>query len=178
MISYDLRGHGNSDKSLEPAKYQEKAGADEVQAVINRAKLKRPCCSAGPLAGASSGIISQSMAPLASRVSTTSATCRNPIRASLATCSQCRRPCFLKTSRATSRRRSVSSTTASRSSPTRTISHLHHRENDCMHRDTRFDAALALTRQNAKDRRAGDGTPSPNHATSLGFRGCLITAVG
>ena len=43
MITYDLRGHGNSDKPLEPAKYQEtKAWADEVQAVIERAKLKRP----------------------------------------------------------------------------------------------------------------------------------------
>jgi pimeloyl-ACP methyl ester carboxylesterase len=43
MITYDLRGHGNSDKPLQPAKYQEsKAWADEVQAVIERAKLKRP----------------------------------------------------------------------------------------------------------------------------------------
>jgi non-heme chloroperoxidase len=43
MITYDLRGHGNSDKPLEPEKYQEsKAWADEVQAVIDRAKLKRP----------------------------------------------------------------------------------------------------------------------------------------
>jgi pimeloyl-ACP methyl ester carboxylesterase len=43
MITYDLRGHGNSDKPLEPAKYQDsKAWADEVQAVIEHAKLKRP----------------------------------------------------------------------------------------------------------------------------------------
>jgi non-heme chloroperoxidase len=43
MITYDLRGHGNSDKPLQPAKYQEaKAWADEVQAVIERANLKRP----------------------------------------------------------------------------------------------------------------------------------------
>ena len=43
MITYDLRGHGNSDKPLEPEKYQgSKAWADEVQAVIDRAKLKRP----------------------------------------------------------------------------------------------------------------------------------------
>jgi non-heme chloroperoxidase len=43
MVTYDLRGHGNSDKPLEPLKYKEsKAWADEVQAVINVAKLKRP----------------------------------------------------------------------------------------------------------------------------------------
>jgi pimeloyl-ACP methyl ester carboxylesterase len=43
MVTYDLRGHGNSDKPLEPEKYKEsKAWADEVQAVINVAKLKRP----------------------------------------------------------------------------------------------------------------------------------------
>jgi non-heme chloroperoxidase len=43
MVTYDLRGHGNSDKPLEPEKYKEsKAWADEVQAVIDAAKLKRP----------------------------------------------------------------------------------------------------------------------------------------
>jgi non-heme chloroperoxidase len=43
MVTYDLRGHGNSDKPLEPQKYKEsKAWADEVQAVIDAAKLKRP----------------------------------------------------------------------------------------------------------------------------------------
>jgi non-heme chloroperoxidase len=42
MVTYDLRGHGNSDKPLEPEKYHSKAWADEVQAVIDRAKLKRP----------------------------------------------------------------------------------------------------------------------------------------
>ena len=43
MVTYDLRGHGNSDKPLEPEKYKEsKAWADEVQAVIDVAKLKRP----------------------------------------------------------------------------------------------------------------------------------------
>jgi non-heme chloroperoxidase len=43
MVTYDLRGHGSSDKPLEPEKYKEsKAWADEVQAVIDAAKLKRP----------------------------------------------------------------------------------------------------------------------------------------
>src|ERR1700694_4893243 len=37
MVTYDLRGHGNSDKPFEPEKYKEsKAWADEVQAVIER----------------------------------------------------------------------------------------------------------------------------------------------
>ena len=43
MVTYDLRGHGNSDKPLEPEKYREsKAWADEVQAIINAANFKRP----------------------------------------------------------------------------------------------------------------------------------------
>jgi non-heme chloroperoxidase len=43
MVTYDLRGHGNSDKPFEPEKYKESKGwADEVQAVIDGAKLKRP----------------------------------------------------------------------------------------------------------------------------------------
>jgi non-heme chloroperoxidase len=43
MVTYDLRGHGNSDKPFEPEKYKEfKPWADEVQAVIDVAKLKRP----------------------------------------------------------------------------------------------------------------------------------------
>ena len=43
MVTYDLRGYGSSDKPLEPEKYKElKAWADEVQAVIDAAKLKRP----------------------------------------------------------------------------------------------------------------------------------------
>jgi non-heme chloroperoxidase len=43
MVTYDLRGHGNSDKPLEPEKYKEsRYWADEVQAVINAASLKRP----------------------------------------------------------------------------------------------------------------------------------------
>jgi non-heme chloroperoxidase len=43
MVTYDLRGHGNSDKPLEPEKYKEsKAWADEVQAIINAANFTRP----------------------------------------------------------------------------------------------------------------------------------------
>jgi non-heme chloroperoxidase len=43
MVTYDLRGHGNSDKPLEPEKYKEsKAWADEVQAIIDAANFKRP----------------------------------------------------------------------------------------------------------------------------------------
>jgi len=43
IVTYDLRGHGNSDKPLEAARYRDdKAWADEVQAVIDAAGLKRP----------------------------------------------------------------------------------------------------------------------------------------
>ena len=43
LITYDLRGHGNSDKPLDPARYRDsKAWGDEVQAVIDAAGLKRP----------------------------------------------------------------------------------------------------------------------------------------
>src|SRR5215831_17084853 len=42
IITYDLRGHGNSDKPFDPAMYRNnKAWADEVQAVIDTAGLKR-----------------------------------------------------------------------------------------------------------------------------------------
>jgi pimeloyl-ACP methyl ester carboxylesterase len=43
MVTYDLRGHGNSDKPLELEKYKESKGwADEVQAIIDAASFKRP----------------------------------------------------------------------------------------------------------------------------------------
>jgi non-heme chloroperoxidase len=43
IVTYDLRGHGNSDKPLEAARYRDsKAWSDEVQAVIDAAGLKRP----------------------------------------------------------------------------------------------------------------------------------------
>ena len=43
MVTYDLRGHGNSDKPLEPERYKtSKYWADEVQAVMDAIGLKRP----------------------------------------------------------------------------------------------------------------------------------------
>ena len=43
IVTYDLLGHGNSDKPLDAARYRDgKAWADEVQAVIDAAGLKRP----------------------------------------------------------------------------------------------------------------------------------------
>ena len=43
IVTYDLRGHGNSDKPLDPARYRDsKAWGDEVQAVIDAAGFKRP----------------------------------------------------------------------------------------------------------------------------------------
>jgi non-heme chloroperoxidase len=43
IITYDLRGHGNSDKPLDRAPYHDnRAWADEVQAVMDAAGLKRP----------------------------------------------------------------------------------------------------------------------------------------
>lgn len=41
IVTYDLRGHGNSDKPLDPAAYRN-SGGHEVQAVIDAAGLKRP----------------------------------------------------------------------------------------------------------------------------------------
>jgi non-heme chloroperoxidase len=43
IVTYDLRGHGNSDKPLDAARYRDsKAWGDEVQAVMDAAGLKRP----------------------------------------------------------------------------------------------------------------------------------------
>src|SRR5450631_563185 len=43
IVTYDLRGHGNSDKPEDAARYRDgNAWADEVQAVMDAAGLKRP----------------------------------------------------------------------------------------------------------------------------------------
>jgi non-heme chloroperoxidase len=43
IVTYDLRGHGNSDKPLDPTRYRDsKAWGDEVQAVIDAAGFKHP----------------------------------------------------------------------------------------------------------------------------------------
>jgi pimeloyl-ACP methyl ester carboxylesterase len=43
IITYDMRGHGESDKPLAPAYYKDhRPWADELQAVIEGARLKRP----------------------------------------------------------------------------------------------------------------------------------------
>src|SRR5579862_4531034 len=52
IVTYDLRGHGNSDKPLDAARYRDgKAWADEVRAVIDAAGLKRPVLSGWSYAG-------------------------------------------------------------------------------------------------------------------------------
>src|SRR6516164_3595816 len=64
MVTYDLRGHGNSDKPLEPERYKDsKAWADELQAVMDATGIKRPVSPAGPTAGASWPTIYASTAP-------------------------------------------------------------------------------------------------------------------
>src|ERR1700730_10808617 len=58
IITYDLRGHGNSDKPLDKAPYHDnKAWGDEVKAVMDAAGLKRRCWSAGLMPAASSPIM-------------------------------------------------------------------------------------------------------------------------
>jgi non-heme chloroperoxidase len=72
IVTYDLRGHGNSDKPLEPEKYKESKGwADEVKAVMETAKLKRPVLVGWSYGGASSPTISRCTAPAAWRGSIT-----------------------------------------------------------------------------------------------------------
>ena len=52
IVTYDFRGHGNSDKPLDPSRYRDtKAWGDEVQAVIDAAGLKRPVLSGWSYAG-------------------------------------------------------------------------------------------------------------------------------
>jgi pimeloyl-ACP methyl ester carboxylesterase len=52
IVTYDLRGHANSDKPLDPARYRDsRAWGDEVQAVIDAAGLKRPVLSGWSYAG-------------------------------------------------------------------------------------------------------------------------------
>ena len=52
IITYDLRGHGGSDKPPEPSYYKEsKRWADEVQAVIDYFHLKKPVLSGWSYAG-------------------------------------------------------------------------------------------------------------------------------
>jgi non-heme chloroperoxidase len=52
IVTYDLRGHGNSDKPLDPARYRDsRAWGDEVQAVMDAAGLKRPVLSGWSYAG-------------------------------------------------------------------------------------------------------------------------------
>lgn len=52
LVTYDLRGHGASDKPLDPACYREpKRWADEVAAVIDAARLVQPVLVAWSYAG-------------------------------------------------------------------------------------------------------------------------------
>jgi non-heme chloroperoxidase len=52
MVAYDLRGHGASDKPLEPERYTEdKRWADDVAAVIAAANLSRPVLAAWSYGG-------------------------------------------------------------------------------------------------------------------------------
>ena len=52
LVAYDLRGHGLSDKPLDPACYRDgRRWADEVQAVITAKRLKRPVLVGWSLGG-------------------------------------------------------------------------------------------------------------------------------
>jgi len=52
IVTYDLRGHGNSDKPLDPARYRDsRAWGDEVRAVMDTTGLKRPVLSGWSYAG-------------------------------------------------------------------------------------------------------------------------------
>jgi non-heme chloroperoxidase len=52
MVTYDLRGHGNSDKPFDPERYKTgKYWADELQAVMDATGLKRPVLAGWSYAG-------------------------------------------------------------------------------------------------------------------------------
>jgi len=52
IVTYDLRGHGNSDKPLDPQRYRDsRAWGNEVRAVTDAAGLKRPVLSGWSYAG-------------------------------------------------------------------------------------------------------------------------------
>jgi pimeloyl-ACP methyl ester carboxylesterase len=70
LVTYDLRGHGNSDKPLEPEKYKESEMTSRRSSTPPISSVR--CWSAGLMGGMSLPIISGFTAPRASRVSTTS----------------------------------------------------------------------------------------------------------
>jgi len=52
MVTYDIRGHGTSDKPLEPERYRDaKLWADEVKAVMDSVGLRRPVLVGSSYAG-------------------------------------------------------------------------------------------------------------------------------
>ncbi len=52
IVTYDLRGHGNSDKPVDPSRYRDsRAWGDELQAVMDAAGLKRPVLAGWSYAG-------------------------------------------------------------------------------------------------------------------------------
>jgi len=89
IVTYDLRGHGNSDKPLDPASYKNsKAWGDEVQAVIDAAGLKHPVLVGWSYAGRVNRIIFRPMARARSPASTSSMLQSRPIPPSPATISR------------------------------------------------------------------------------------------
>jgi non-heme chloroperoxidase len=92
VVTYDLRGHGNSDKPFEPEKYKEsKAWADEVQAIIDAARLRRPVLVGWSYGGRVIADYLRIHGPARLAGLNMSARCRRAIRASSATGSRCSR---------------------------------------------------------------------------------------